>query len=227
MAELKAQKREVFGKKTKRLREEGFIPAELYGRGIDNVHLSVPVGEFASVYKDAGEHSIVNVVIEKGDSRSVLIHDVEKDSITDAVLSIDFYQVRMDEKVTTHVPIVFEGESPAVRDLDGILVKVMDELEVEALPAEIPQSIVVDLSKLTELNQSIYVRDLAAPGSYTIMADGEAVIASVSEQRVEEEPIVELTPEDVVVEGEEKRAKEMDEAEGQSSNDEQSKESKT
>ena len=164
--------------------------------------MSIHIGELSSVYKDAGEHSIVNVVIEKGDSRPVLIHDVEKDSMTDAVLSVDFYQVRMDEKVTTHVPIVFEGESPAVRDLDGVLVKVMDELEVEALPAEIPQSIVVDLSKLTELNQSIYVRDLAAPGSYTIMADGEAVIASVSLQRVEEEPVVELTPEDVVVEGE-------------------------
>jgi len=224
MAELVAQKREILGKKTKSLRAEGFIPAELYGHGIENVHLSIPTDAFVDIYKDAGEHAIVNVVIDGGESRPVLINEVQKDSVTDKILSIDFYQVNMDEKVTTHVPIDFEGESPAVRDFDGVLVKVMDELEVEALPAEIPSSIVVDLSTLTELDQSIYIKDLAVSGSYVITADPEAAIVSVSEQREEEEePVEELTPEDVVVEGEEKRAEEG-ESQEQSPGDEQNKE---
>ena len=226
MAELEAQKRELLGRKAKRLREDGLVLAELYGRGVGNVHLSIPIGVFNSVYKEAGEHSIVNVVIDKKESHPVLIHDVQMDPMTNSILSVDLYEVKMDEKVTTHVPINFEGESPAVRDLDGVLVKVMDELEVEALPANIPQSITVDLSSLVELNQSVYVRDLKTSDSYTITTDGGAVIVSVSEQREEEEePVAELTPEDVIVEGEEKRAKEREEEE-QSSGDEPNKEAK-
>ena len=227
MAELAAQKREIFGRRTKQLRREGLLPAELYGRGIENVHLSIPADAFSSVYKEAGEHTIVNIVLDKGGSRPVLIHDVRRDSLTSTILAVDFYQVRMDEKVTTHVPIDFTGESPAVRDNNVILVKVMDELEVEALPGDIPSSIVVDLSALVELNQSIYVKDIAISSSFVINADPESVIASVSEQREEEVELVkELTPEDVVVEGEEKRAQ----VEGESQEkpgDEQGKEAKT
>jgi len=226
MAELVAQKREILGRKTKHLRKKGLIPAELYGQGVENVHLSIPADAFSNVYKDVGEHAIVNVVIEGGGSSPVLINDVQIDPVSEEILSVDLHQVKMDEKVATHVPIDFEGESPAVRDLDGVLVKVLDELEVEALPAEIPSSIVVDLSKLTELDQSIYVKDLPKSDSYEITADPETVIASVSEQREEEEePIEELSPEDVIVEGEEKRPQEEEGGlqEGPSG-DEQSKE---
>lgn len=214
MAELTVQKREVLGGKTAKLRKDGFIPAELYGHGFPNLHLSVPTQSFMSVYKEAGEHSIVNVIFE-GESKPVLIHDVSRDPVTDEILSVDFYQVRMDEKVTTHVPVEFTGESPAVRDMNGVLVKVVDELEIEALPAEIPSSIIVDISSITELGQSIYVRDLSSGEKYTIKADPDTVLVSVSEQRVEEEVPVEkeLTPEDVIVEGEEKRAREASQEE--------------
>lgn len=221
MAELVAEKREILGRRTRHLRKKGFIPAELYGHGIENIHLSIPAGAFSATYKETGGHAIVNIIID-GDSRPVLISNIHIDSLTDEILSVDLHQVRMDEKVVTHVPIDFVGESPAERDLDGVLIKVMDEIEVEALPANIPQNIQVDLSKLTELGQSLYVKDLELGGAYSITADPDTVVASVSEQRVEAEPVAELTPEDVVVEGEEKRAKEGEEEE-QPSGDEQGK----
>jgi len=160
MAELLAQKREILGKKTKKLRSEGIIPAELYGHGTENVHLSIPKDKFVDIYKDAGEHAIVNVVIDGGESRPVLINEVQIDPVSDEILSVDLHQVNMDEKVSTNVPIDFIGESPAVVDMDGVLVKVMDEVEVEALPANIPSSIEVDLSQLTELDQSIYIKEI-------------------------------------------------------------------
>src|SRR3989344_1632909 len=219
MAELAAEKRDILGRRTRHLRKKGLIPAELYGHGIKNIHLSIPADAFSAMYKEAGGHAIVNVVVD-GDTRPVLINDVHIDPLPEDILSVDLHQVRMDEKVVTHVPIDFIGESPAERDLDGVLIKVMEEIEVEALPANIPQNIQVDLSKLTELGQSLYVKDLELGGAYSITADPDTVVASVSEQRVEAEPVAELTPEDVVVEGEEKRAKEGEEEE-QPSGDEQ------
>ena len=117
MAELIAQKREILGRKVKHIRKEGLIPTELYGRGMENVHLSVPEDLFNDVYKDAGEHSIVNVVVD-GSSVPVLIKSVHRHPITRNILSVDLHKVRMDEKVKTHVPLAFEGVSPAVDNLD-------------------------------------------------------------------------------------------------------------
>lgn len=224
MAELVAQKRDILGRKTKHLRKKGLIPAELYGHGIENVHLSVRKDAFVDVYKDAGEHAIVNVVIEGDKTRPVLINEVQIDSVSDEILSVDLHQVRMDEKVTTHVPIEYVGLSPAVEEKEGILVKVMDEIEVEALPADIPPSIVIDISQFTEIDQSIYIKDLPESDKYKIVADPDSVVASVSEQREEEEePTEELSPEDVVVEGEEKRAKEEGKESQDGPGDEQNK----
>jgi large subunit ribosomal protein L25 len=226
MTELIAQKREILGRKVKHIRKEGLIPAELYGHGVENMHLSLPEDSFGEVYKDAGEHSIVNIVVD-GKSLPVLINNVQKHPITQNVLSVDLHKVRMDEKVKAHVPLSFEGESPAVEDLGGVMVKPMSEIEVDALPADIPDGITVDISGLTEFDQSIYVKDLDSTGKFEFAADPDAVVVSVSaprEEEIEEVPEEEeLSPEDVVVEGEEKRAKE-EAAEGQPTGDEGNKE---
>ena len=227
MIELTAQKREVLGRKVKYLREKGLIPAELYGHGSDNVHLSIPVDAFDIVYKEAGENAIVNVTVD-GNSVPALIYNVHRHPITRETLSIDLYQVKMDEKVTTHVPINFEGDSPAVSDLAGVLVKTMKEIEVEALPANIPSEITVDLGLLTELDTSIYVRDLPKSDVYAFLLDGDNAVASVSAVREEEEePTEEITPEDVVVEGEEKQAEGEEGAEKTTANEEKEKNSST
>lgn len=220
MAEIQAKKREILGKKVSRLREEGLIPAELYGHGRENMHLSIPADIFNDVYEDAGEHAIVNLTVDKK-SMPVLINGVQRHPITQDVLAVDLYQVKMDEKVTTHVPLKFDGSSPAVDDLGGVLVKAMNEIEIEAFPGDLPDGITVELSSLKELDTSIYVKDLLVDGNYSFTVESDTVVASVSTPREEEEePAEELTPEDVVVEGEEKQDEETGEGEKQPSDNE-------
>jgi len=200
---LKAQKREALGTKAiKDLRAKGLIPAELYGKGVENVHLSVDSSEFDVVYKEGGESTIVNVDFGDG-QRPVLIHDIHIDPVSSKILNIDFYEVNLKEKIVTNIPLEFIGEAPAVKDMEGVLIKTTEEIEIEALPMNIPQHIDVDVSVLDDFDKSIYVRDLKAGVDFEIKTDPDTVIASVSEPREEEEePEEEMSVEDVVVEGE-------------------------
>lgn len=206
--ELVARTRDRFGRGVKALRTEGLIPAELYGRGVPNLHLAVEARAFESVFREAGENTVVTVVVG-GDKRPVLIHDVQRNFLNDSVDHIDFYQVRMDEKTTAHVPIEFTGEPPAVKIHGGILTKAMTEIEVEALPADLPHRLTVDLGGLAELNQSVYVKDIPVPAKVTVLVDPETVVVTVTEKMVEEEIAAPAEPVDVSavkVETEEKKA---------------------
>ena len=215
MSELVVEKREILGGKVKSLREKGFIPAELYGYGVENTHLSVPKASFADIYEEAGSNSIVDLMLS-GERHKVLIHDVHMHPITREVLNIDFYKVNMREKITTQIPLEFVGESTAVSELGGVLLTVRDEVEVEALPTDLPQSIEVDLSKLVELDTSLTVADLPKSSDYEYVSELEAAVVTVSTPREEEEeePTEEMSVEDVVVEGEDK------EKEGESGSEE-------
>src|SRR3989344_1996337 len=120
--ELVAQKREKLGKASKALRGEGLIPAEIYGFGIQNEHISVNSKEFAKVFKEAGENTVVNLVID-GNKQPALVQDVQRDRITHDVTHIDFYKVRMDKAVRANIPLKFIGESLAVKEKLGTLNK--------------------------------------------------------------------------------------------------------
>lgn len=205
MANLNAEIREVPGKKASALRADGFIPAELYGSGVENIHLSVNAKEFKKALTDAGESTIVNLSV-KDAVHPVLIHDYQKNSITGEFLSVDFHKVNMSEKITTDVPLTFVGESSAVKSLGGILVRSMDEVEVEAFPADLPHELTIDISSLDELGKSLYVKDIVISGKFEITVDPETVIATVT---APEEEVVEVAPAsvaDVKTEGEVKRA---------------------
>ncbi len=208
--ELAVEKRDILGKKVRTLRRAGLIPAELYGHGIKNLHLSVKRQDFEKVYREAGENTVINVLVD-GKVRPTIIHDVEFNPLSGEVMSVDFREVKMDEAIKIPVPIELVGESPAIRDLDGVLVKAMDEIEVEALPGDIPPEIKVDLSSLTELGQSIYVRNLASTGKFKFTVDPDTVVVTVAEPAPEEvAPAPEVTPESVIVEAEEKKAERLD-----------------
>ncbi len=210
--ELIVQQREILGKKVKTLRKNGLIPAELYGHGKENFHLSVAAKDFSKLYKTAGESTVINLVLDS-EKIPALIHDVSKDSLADEFLNIDFYAVRMDEKIKTKAPLEFFGESPAVKK-GGVLVKSMKEIEVEALPKDLPSHIEVDLSKLEEIHSNIYVRDLKISDKVKIFVGLETVVATIIEpvkEVVEEKPV---SVEDVKVEAEEKKKAKEEEKEG-------------
>ncbi len=211
--ELEAKKRDVLGKKVKMLRAQGLIPAELYGRGIENTHIMITAKEFAGVYDKAGENTLIMLKIDS-EERPVLIHGVDYDSLADAYRAADFYQVRMDEKTTANIPLILVGESPAVRDKEGVLVTVVDEIEVEALPADLPHELEVDISGLIDIGASIHAKDIKAPVGVKLLVEPETVLVTVSEKQAEE---VEKGPTDVSqveVVGE-KKEKEEKEGEGE------------
>lgn len=201
--EIIAQKRDVLGKKVEALRKEGFVPAELYGQGQENVHLSVPAKDFSALYKTAGESTLIDVVVD-GKKFPSLIQEVEIDSISQKIAHIDFRVVSLTEKISAGVVLEFINESPAVK-AGGVLVKSMKEIEVEALPADLPQSFKVDLSMLINLHDSIYVKDLQVEEKVEILVEPETVIATVIEPAKEEEVAPAVNVEDVKVEGEEKK----------------------
>lgn len=208
--ELIAQKRDILGKAVSRLRNNGLIPAELYGHGVENIHLSLPKKEFSEAFKRAGENEIVNLVID--DKKiPVLIHEREINSLTDEVIHVDLYQIKMTEKIIVNVPLEFINDAPAVKEKDGVLVKAMYELKIEALPANLPHSIKVDLSPLSDIGKSIYVSDLPMPKDVKIMVETKTVVATITEKAKEEVVVEQPKVEEIKTEAEEKRAKEQKE----------------
>lgn len=191
MLELNAQIRDIVGKKVKTLRNKGLVPAVLYGANIKSTSLEVKYKELEKIYKEAGENTLVKLKVKGGkkneDEQNVLIHDIERDSLTEKFIHVDFYAVRMDKPITAHVPLVFEGMSSAVDVDGGVLVKNLMEIEVEALPANLPHEIKIDISTLKTFDDLIYIKDLKIPNNVKILARPEDIIASVVPPRSEEE----------------------------------------
>jgi large subunit ribosomal protein L25 len=184
--ELKAEKREKFGRGVKALRTAGFVPAELYGKGIENLHLSLPIKDFRKAYKSAGENTIVNITVD-GKKYPSLIHDVASDFLSGNPIHVDLYKVDMSEKIQTKVPLEFVGISEAVKSAGGVLVKSVQELPIEAMPDKLPHSIQVDLAKLAEIGSKISVDDLAIPADVKVLVEGKTVVASVIAKITEEQ----------------------------------------
>jgi large subunit ribosomal protein L25 len=205
--ELAVQPRDVSKKNLRAMRGQGLIPVELYGRGIPNIHLAVDAKVFRKVFREAGENTVVTLVWGK-EKRPALVHDLMRDYLTDEITHVDFYQVRMDEKIKAHVPLEFAGEAPAVKTHGGILNKSITEIEVEALPADLPRRLVVNVEGLTELHQSVYVKDLAIPKGARVHLDPETVIVTVmppmKEEEIQPAPAPDVAA--VKVESEEKKA---------------------
>ena len=214
---LAIEKRDIVGKKVHALRAQGMIPGELYGHGIENVHIMVPEKDFTSLYKEAGESTMIIAVLD-GEDHPVMIHDMVRDPLDGSVESIDLYQVRMDEVITAHVPLEFTGEAPAVKSGEGVLVKSMHEIECEALPQNMPHSLSVDLGSLDAIGKSVHVSDITFPEGVASLIDKETAVASITEQREEEEETQTMDVADIKVVGEEKKAKEVEADSGETEN---------
>lgn len=187
--ELKTQTRTILGKKVKGLRNDGQIPAELYGRGLENKHLSVSEKDFLKIFKEAGENTVINLVTEDNDKLPVIISNVSVNSLNDKVNSIDFHQIRMDEKIEAEIPIELTGEAPAAKK--GLnVVKVMNEIKVSAVPLKLPHEFVVDIKSLIDEGDAIYVKDLKADEDvkFLVPLDSVIVIANKIKEEKEETP---------------------------------------
>jgi large subunit ribosomal protein L25 len=186
MLELKAQPREILGKKVKKLRQTGMIPAVLYGHGIKSSPIVVGAKDFQRALDQAGETSILQLVLG-GKKHNVLVHDLARGRLNDQILHVDFYEVRMDEKLKAKVPLVFIGESMAIKSEGGILVRAIQEVEVEALPQDLPKEISVDISSLNTFEDKIHLKDLRVSPAVKLSGSPDDMVAAVEPPRSEEE----------------------------------------
>lgn len=184
---LTATKREETGKHVKRLVDAGIMPAVVYGPKQESVAIAIPVREFEKVLKSAGESTVVELA-GLGDTMQVLIHEVDRDPITNAPRHADFYAIEKGAKVEVAVQLVFVGESPAVK-AGANLVKVMHEIEIEAAPADLPHEITVDISTLAAVGDQIRIEDLVIPARVLVKNESEEVVALIQQVEVEEEVV--------------------------------------
>lgn len=188
--ELNATIRETVGSRVRHLRADGIMPAVLYGKGQTNINLQVPLKEFEHIFHDAGESTLVYVKVGS-DSYPTVIKDVARDPISNTAIHADFYKVSLTEKIKAMVPVVFVGESPAVKDLKAIFVRNMNELEVEALPQNLPHEISVDISSMVAFGDQIKLGDISLPDA-VFTGNADEVLATVQEPKSEAELEAEL-----------------------------------
>jgi large subunit ribosomal protein L25 len=186
---LSAKIRKDMGRKTKSLKEAGNIPAVVYGHRLKNVLLEVNYRDFQKVFKETGESSLIDLDIEgEKEKRKVLIHEIQKDPVTDKFIHIDFFQASLKEEIEVKIPLVFEGVSFAVKDLGANLVKNITEIEVKALPQNLPHNIKVDISGLKEFGDHILIKDLIIPKEVKVLKKPDEIIASVTHpEKIEED----------------------------------------
>lgn len=175
------------------LRQEGLLPAVIYGRAEESTPIAVDRKAFQKIYKAAGESSVITIT-GLGEDKDALIHDVQHDAVTGEPLHADFYAIKKGQTVTVSVPLEFDGIAPAVKDLGGILTKVMHELEITVQPKDLPHAIHVDISALKTLDDQIKVKDLKLPASAELSVDLDEVVAMVS---VAQEEPTEAAPVDI------------------------------
>jgi len=190
------------------MRKSGKIPAVFYGKKEASTPIVLSFAIFDKVLEDAGESTILHLK-GTGIDVDVLIHDVDRDPVTDKPRHVDFYAIEKDKKLEVKIPLEFIGVSPAVKDLGAVLVKVMHEVEVEALPKDLPHKLVIDISALATFESVIKAKDIPLPAGVSIKVKPEEIVASVYEPKEE----VEAAPVDLLAIEVVKKGKEAKEGE--------------
>jgi len=187
---LSAKKRTVTGRKVKQLRQQQLLPANIYGKDVKSLAIELPLKEFETVFKIAGETNIIELTVDKeAKSRPVLIGNIQLDPVTDFFLHVDFRQVDLSKKVVVAVPLELKGQSPAVIK-GGVLVKLVNELEIEALPKDLPDKLEVDISGLEEIGQAISIKQVPIDSSKVkLMTENlDELVVKIEAPAKEEEP---------------------------------------
>lgn len=184
--EIKTTTRKETGKGLNKLRAAGQIPGVFYGAKSKPAHLTVEYLPFQKVFQEAGENTVIDLDVA-GKKKKVLIKDVQYHPVTGDFIHLDFFEVDVTKKITAAIPLEFTGVSKAVKDEGGVLVKSIDEIEVECLPADLPKNITVDISPLNTFEDVIKIGDLDIPANVSVALEGGNVVATVTPPRSEEE----------------------------------------
>ncbi|MCX6723135.1 MAG: 50S ribosomal protein L25 [Candidatus Staskawiczbacteria bacterium] len=210
MIKLTAKIREEVGRKTGALKDDGRIPAVIYGHGIENASLDLDYKEFVKALKDAGESSLIEMHVEgEKEKRLVLVHDLQKDAVSDMYIHVDFFETSAKEEVEVGVALVIEGTSLAVKDLGGTLVQYIHELEIKAMPQDLPHNIVVSIDGLNTFEDRVLVKDLTIPKGVKVLTKPEEIVVSVAPPaNVEEDLATEIEEKVEDIEKVEKEKKE-------------------
>lgn len=189
---LNAEPREVKGRKVKKLRQQGLLPANIFGKKIASESVQISDKEFKVIYKEVGDTGLITLTVGKVE-KPVLVHDVQVNPMTDEMIHVNFLQVDLKEKVEAEVPVELIGESPAEKQSLGTVVQYINEIRVEALPTDLPEKFEVDTSELAEVDQAIYIKDLKYDKSKVeVKNDQEEIVVKVEPPQKEE--VVEVTP---------------------------------
>ena len=186
---LDANERSAIGKKVRAIRRQGMVPAVLYGHGIDGLPIQVDAKEVEQLLSEVSASTLIELKVD-GDEHKVLVRDVQRDVIRRDLMHVDFLKVAMDVAIRTTVPVELVGEAPAARELGGILVTGVTEIEIEALPEDLPDRIIVDLEPLKEIDDAIAIEDLYLGDGVTVLTDPSENVAHViymAEEELEEE----------------------------------------
>jgi large subunit ribosomal protein L25 len=194
--ELRAQSRSIHGKQVKKLRAAGWVPAVVFGAGVDSHSIKVDEITLYKAIQQAGSTTLVNLFVDdEPNPRFVIAREIQRDMLTGRLQHVDFYQVQLDHKIRTAPALEVVGESPLVRSGEAVLVQILSHVEVECLPGDLVHSIPVDISVLRRMDDSISVGDLPVPHGVTILTDASDTVASVVPPRaalIEEEEVEEV-----------------------------------
>lgn len=198
--ELKVTNREILGKKVKHLRRQGITPVHLFGHGIESLALQCDTVQIERVLSQAEQTGLISLKLDNEKRpRTVMVRAFDRDWRKGQLLHVDFYQVKLREKLKLEVPVVLVGEAPALKSKDNMLEHELDTLTIECLPAKIPANMEVDISSFTEPGQAIRVKDIILGEDIVILNDPELVVAKISWRPVDklEEEVVEVAEEAV------------------------------
>jgi large subunit ribosomal protein L25 len=198
---LKANRRTLLGKQVKAMRREGKLPAVIYGHHIDPISIVLDLRDAAKSLTGLAPSALVTVDVE-GNRHRVLVREKQRNKISGTLLHVDFLAVSMTEKLRSQVYIEIVGLAPAIKDFSGVLVTGFDEVEVECLPQDLPERLVVDVSGLAKIGDGIYVRDLAVPEGVKILEEPDTMVALIAAQAAVEEEVAPVVEEVVTEEPE-------------------------
>ena len=200
---LSATNRTVLGKKVRRLRREGVLPANVYGRGVDSTAIQLDGRDFRRAIRQAGIRSMFELAIEgEPESRHVLVRGLDREGGTGDPIHVDFYQVDLNNPIQTTIAIRLIGVAPAVTDLGGTLLQNLETVAIRCLPLDIPEAIELDVSSLESFELSLNVGDLNVPAGVEVLVASDIGVATVDAPRL-------------LIEGEEEEGEELEGEEGE------------